>query len=90
MGAAFLSPPTAPGQPSGSRDTHGPMWVERTPAQFSFATNGRRAIVYPLDGSGKRLEALRGDQVKLSGGRLTLPVQADARQASLWYEVLLE
>ncbi|MES2186493.1 MAG: capsular biosynthesis protein [Pseudomonadota bacterium] len=86
----FEPDPTAPGQPSGSRDTHGPMWVERTPAQLSFATTGRRATVYPLDGSGKRGEALRADQVKLTGGRLTLPVQADARQASLWYEVLVE
>lgn len=86
----FEPDPTTPGQRSGSRDTTGPVWVEQAPAELQFATTGRAAAVYPLDGSGRRLPALRADQVRLEGGQLRFPLQADIQQASLWYEVVLQ
>jgi len=88
----FEPDPGSPRQPSGSRDTTGPVWVERVPAELRFATSARGgATVYPLDGSGRRMAPLRPDQVKIDGnGRLTVPLQVEAAQASLWYEIVLQ
>ena len=86
----FEPDPSAPGQPSGSRDATGPMWVERVAAELRFATTARAATVYPLDGSGRRMAALRADQVKVEGGQLRLAIQGESAQASLWYEVVAQ
>ena len=86
----FEPDPASPGQPSGSRDATGPVWVERVPAELRFASSAKAATVYPLDGAGRRLAALRADQVKVEGGQVRLPIQAESGQASLWYEVVLQ
>ena len=85
----FEPDPARPGQPSGSRDAAGPVWVERVAAELRFATDARAATVYPLDGAGRRLAPLRADQVKIEDGQLRLPIQTEFAQASLWYEIVL-
>jgi len=86
----FERDPVSPGQRSGSRDASGPMWVEQAASELRFATTGRAATVFPLDGSGRRLPALRADQVRLEGGQLRFPLQTEFNQASLWYEVVVQ
>ncbi|WPB56112.1 capsular biosynthesis protein [Xylophilus sp. GOD-11R] len=86
----FEPDPASPGQPSGSRDASGPVWVERSGGELRFATSARAATVYPLDGAGRRMAALRADQVKLENGQLRLPLQTEAAQSSLWYEISLQ
>lgn len=86
----FEPDPASPGQPSGSRDASGPVWVERSGGELRFATSAHAATVYPLDGAGRRMAALRADQVKLENGQLRLPLQTEAAQSSLWYEISLQ
>ncbi|QHI99874.1 capsular biosynthesis protein [Xylophilus rhododendri] len=86
----FERDPASPGQPSGSREATGPVWVERVAAELRFATTARSATVYPLDGSGRRMAALRADQVRIEAGQLRVPLQVEAAQASLWYEVVAQ
>ncbi|MCZ2498414.1 capsular biosynthesis protein [Xylophilus sp. Kf1] len=86
----FERDPGASGQRSGSRDATGPVWVEQVPAELQFATTGRSATVYPLDGSGRRLAPLRPEQVRLEAGQLKFPLQTEIQQASLWYEVVVQ
>ena len=64
--------------------------MEQAASELRFATTGRAATVYPLDGSGRRLAALRADQVRLEGGQLQFPLQTEFNQASLWYEVVVQ
>ena len=88
----FEPDPASPRQPSGSRDATGPVWVERVPAELRFTTSARGGVaVYPLDGSGRRMAALRPDQVRIDArGQVLVPLQAEAAQASLWYEIVLQ
>lgn len=82
--------PGITGRPSGARDVEGPVWMERSQVQLSLRTQARRASVYPLDGSGKRMVALGANRVSLAGGVLTVLMQADAAEASPWYEVVAD
>lgn len=82
--------PGVSGRPSGARDVEGPVWMERSEARISLRTQAHKATVYPLDGSGKRLTALGANRVTLNGGVLVIQIQADAAEASPWYEVVSE
>jgi hypothetical protein len=77
-------------KPSGPRDAAGPVWMERSEARISLRTKAKRITVYPLDGSGKRLDALDSSCVSLDKGMASIHIQADASQASPWYEILAE
>jgi len=74
-------------KPSGPRDVEGPVWMERNEARITLRTQARRVAVYPLDGSGKRMAALDAGRASVSNGVATIHIQADAAQASPWYEV---
>lgn len=78
------------GKPSGPRDVAGPVWMERSEARISLRTRAGRIIVYPLDGSGKRMAALDSNCVSLNKGMASIHIQADVSQASPWYEILAE
>lgn len=86
----FERDPKTPGAPSGSRTASGPVWVEQVASELRFATNGRSATVYPLDGTGRRLAPLRTDQLRLEAGHFQFPIQTELNQASLWYEVIIQ
>ena len=75
-------------KPSGPRDVQGPVWMERTEARVSWQTVARQVTVYPLDGSGQRMRALGTEQVTLKNGMVSVYLQAEAAQASPWYEVI--
>jgi hypothetical protein len=74
-------------KPSGPRDVEGPVWMERNEARITLRTQARRIAVYPLDGSGKRMAALDAGHASVSNGVATIHIQAEAAQASPWYEV---
>lgn len=82
--------PGITGRPSGARDVEGPVWMERSQVQLNLRTQARRASVYPLDGSGKRMAALGANRVTLADGVLTILMQADPAEASPWYEVVAD
>ncbi len=75
-------------KPSGARDVEGPVWMERSEARINLRTQARQVTVYPLDGSGQRMAALGIEQVTLKNGMLSVYIQAEAAQASPWYEVI--
>lgn len=77
-------------KPSGPRDVEGPVWMERNEARITLRTQAGRISVYPLDGSGKRLAALDTRRAALSNGTVMIHIQADAAQASPWYEVVAD
>jgi len=56
-------------------------------ARITLRTQARRIAVYPLDGSGKRMAALDAGHASVSNGVATIHIQAEAAQASPWYEV---
>lgn len=86
----FEPDPASSGKAAGSRDTAGPVWVERVPATLRLATAARGATVHPLDGSGRRLAPLPAARAQVAAGVLVLSLQASPAEASPWYEVVLE
>ena len=76
------------GKPSGGRDVQGPVWMERNEARISWQTLAHQLTVYPLDGNGRRMNALGNEQVTLKNGTVSVYIQAEAAQASPWYEVI--
>lgn len=80
--------PTTSNKPSGARDVQGPVWIERTPLRLGLPLNQRRLMVYPLNSRGERLPALASNQVTTKDGIVTIDLQANEAQTSVWYEIV--
>lgn len=75
-------------RPSGSHNGSGQPWLTLNRADVSWPSRWTAAQVYPLDGQGKRMAALPAARVSISGGRLTVSVQASPKETSPWYEIV--
>ncbi len=79
--------PGSPG-PAGKRVTRAPTWLLRTPVELGLAARAGTIRVYPLDGSGRRREALPSSDITESAGATTLRLQTHADRSSPWYEIV--
>src|SRR5262249_4235039 len=85
-----LAPDAGRGKPSGSRAGTTPVMMERVESWVTLRSSARRVTVYPLDGAGKRLEALPAQDVERTGGSFRIHLQAAGQAFAPWYEVLGE
>ena len=83
-----LEPEPGSGKPSGSRNGGDPpAWMERVECFVTLRTTASRLEVYPLDGAGRRIQALRG-AVTRTRGALRIHLQADGQPPAPWYELV--
>ncbi len=83
--------PSNPAKPSGNRSSGvGPTWMERVEAYVTVRLLANALTVYPLDGSGVRMPPLAPEEVLRIEGGFRIHLQAPGRQASPWYEVLVQ
>jgi hypothetical protein len=83
--------PSHASKPSGNLNGgQGPVWMERVHAFVRLKTTATKLTVYPLDGSGGRLEALDESRVVAAEGGFEIHLQADGDAWSPWYEIVRE
>ncbi len=91
-GSWTLEPdPLHDGAPSGSRYAEPPAWLAKSPLSISWQTDTSRSIkIYPLDGTGGRMQALPSRRIHRENGRVTLDLQTTPAETSPWYEVEID
>jgi hypothetical protein len=78
----FTVEPDVASRPSGDLNGGaGPTWMEKTPVRITLRTQWTEIAVYPLDGAGRRMEAVA---VTAAEDGLQFELSAD----SPWYEVV--
>lgn len=78
----FTVEPDVASRPSGDLNGGaGPAWMEKTPVRITLRTQWTEIAVYPLDGAGRRMEAV---PVTAAENGLQFMLSAD----SPWYEVV--
>ena len=83
-----LEPEPGSGRPAGNRSGGSPpVWMERVECFLTLRSTASRLMVYPLDGAGQRLKALR-NAVTRTGGGLRIHLQADGQPPAPWYELV--
>ena len=76
-------------RPSGTNGPGaGPSWMERVECRVSIAVKAKALSVYPLDGAGRRLEALGAAHTVRGEGGFQIHLQADGQALSPWYEIV--
>ncbi|MCK9509853.1 MAG: capsular biosynthesis protein [Pigmentiphaga sp.] len=87
-GSWTLEPdPDQPEMPSASRDGVGPAWLTQNRGTVSWPTSQASAVIYPLDGAGRRMAPLPAERVRVRDGRLEVTVQSRPEETSPWYEI---
>jgi hypothetical protein len=86
-----IEPEPGSTRPSGPRSAGvEPIWMERVESYVTLRTAARALQVYPLDGSGARLNALTADAVQRVKGGYRIHLQADGQPPAPWYEIVVE
>ncbi|MBS1827585.1 MAG: hypothetical protein JST93_19880 [Acidobacteria bacterium] len=67
-----------------------PTFMERIECEVSLKLTEGALRVYPLDGAGKRLDALDDRFLQRDAGTVTVHLQADGQAFSPWYEITIE
>ncbi len=82
-----LEPELGANKPSGPMDRGtGPVWMKRVESFVTLRTSAKNLVVYPLDGRGARVDAVR-DVEKIAGG-FRIHLQASGQVFSPWYELV--
>ncbi len=69
----------------------GPLWMERQPMTVSVKLKSGSWHVYPLNGMGKRLDALPKEMVTFGDtGVVGIDMTSEAARVSPWYELVLD
>jgi hypothetical protein len=76
------------GKPSADRSAKAPVMMERVESYVTLRTEGKRVTVYPLDGAGRRLAALK--DVVRGEGAYRVHLQAEGEAWAPWYEIVVE
>lgn len=69
------------------RAIQGPVWMERVPCTFAFATRARTLRVFPLDASGRRMKASDPRFVRKVEDGFEIDLQTDQQVPSPWFEL---
>ncbi|WP_156132381.1 hypothetical protein [Paraburkholderia terrae] len=64
-----------------------PVWMEYVPCTFTFRSNSRKLIVYPLSETGARMAPLQEKFVKKISDGFSIDLQSDSQPPSPWYEL---
>ena len=86
---AMLANPAFAQKPSANINTGPlPVWMARVEATVVLRTNAAAITVYPLDGSGARMQPLGAADVTSVEGGFRVRLQAEGQALSPWYEVV--
>ena len=81
--------PSSPNKPSGDLNGGvGPVWMERVESYLTLHTSATQLTVYPLDGSGTRLDPLGDTHIEQLADGFRIHLQAAGQDFSPWYELL--
>src|SRR5262249_19404165 len=81
--------PAFPSKPSGDLNGGlGPVWMERVESYLTLHTSATQITVYPLDGSGTRLDPLGDADIERLADGFRIHLQAAGQDFSPWYELL--
>ncbi len=83
--------PNFQNNPSGSFwEGQGPFWMERVESYLTLRTTAQQITVYPLDGRGARLAALRSSDIEKVNGGFRIHLQSSEATPAFWYEILTD
>lgn len=87
-----IEPDAGSGKVSGPREMVAPTWMLRTKATLGVRArpSGQCITVYPLDGTGQRMQALSASGQNCGSQDTVVMLQNEAGQASPWYEIVVE
>jgi len=74
-------------KPSADRAAKSPVLMERVESYVTLRTSAKQLMVYPLDGAGRRLDALGAKDVVPGDGAFRIHLQADGQAMAPWYEI---
>ncbi|MCC7174761.1 MAG: hypothetical protein IT159_06155 [Bryobacterales bacterium] len=81
--------PAANPRPSGGMSGSAPpVYMERVECFVLLRTTADAIVVYPLDGTGARLEKLAAADVQKADGGFRIHLQADGQALAPWYEIV--